>query len=222
MDGIFGLHVVLYAGLPMFRGSTIWRFGTHRSTRGPRLQGLPKHVAYVVNPSIAYAVIELSVWAAGAACVPLSVHSPQPELEYFVEERCAGRGGGFIWSPFRKSACANFGDVGPSIFLQHGAQIRLYRRSLAEFGPTLSEFGIGLNPSEIRHIRPHCCTSWAQALPQVCDSCVCELFGINQRLGPILTFVGPNLASFGQVGWPISTDAGPNSTNLAHNRSDLG
>jgi len=47
---------------------------------------LPRHVAYVVHPSIAYAVTELSVWAAGAACVPLSVHSPQPELEYFVQD----------------------------------------------------------------------------------------------------------------------------------------
>jgi len=51
-----------------------------------RSDELPKHVAYVVEPSIAYAVTELSVWAAGAACVPLSVHSPQPELEYFVED----------------------------------------------------------------------------------------------------------------------------------------
>jgi len=48
--------------------------------------GLPRHVAYVVHPSIAYAVTELSVWASGAACVPLSVHSPLPELEYFVQD----------------------------------------------------------------------------------------------------------------------------------------
>mmetsp|Transcript_79475 Transcript_79475/g.251061 ORF Transcript_79475/g.251061 Transcript_79475/m.251061 type:complete len:721 (-) Transcript_79475:212-2374(-) len=50
-----------------------------------RKEGLPRHVAYMVNPSIAYVVAELSVWAAGACCVPLSVHSPAPELEYFVE-----------------------------------------------------------------------------------------------------------------------------------------
>jgi malonyl-CoA/methylmalonyl-CoA synthetase len=46
---------------------------------------LPRHVAFLVNPSLAYVVTELSVWAAGAACVPLSVHSPGPELEYFIE-----------------------------------------------------------------------------------------------------------------------------------------
>eukprot|EP00933_Yihiella_yeosuensis_P080633 TRINITY_DN9409_c3_g1_i1.p1 TRINITY_DN9409_c3_g1~~TRINITY_DN9409_c3_g1_i1.p1 ORF type:complete len:553 (+),score=107.16 TRINITY_DN9409_c3_g1_i1:58-1716(+) len=50
-----------------------------------RKEGMPKHVTYLINPSIAYVVIELSVWAAGAACVPLSIHSPAPELEYFVE-----------------------------------------------------------------------------------------------------------------------------------------
>jgi len=48
--------------------------------------GLPRHVAYCVHPSIAYVVTELSVWAAGACCVPLSVHSPGPELEYAVED----------------------------------------------------------------------------------------------------------------------------------------
>lgn len=46
----------------------------------------PKHIAFLVNPSIAYVVTELSIWAAGATCVPLSVHSPAPELEYFVED----------------------------------------------------------------------------------------------------------------------------------------
>mmetsp|Transcript_25788 Transcript_25788/g.60253 ORF Transcript_25788/g.60253 Transcript_25788/m.60253 type:complete len:542 (-) Transcript_25788:68-1693(-) len=51
-----------------------------------RASGMPKHVAYLVNPSIAYVVVELSVWAAGATCVPLSVHSPAPELEYYVED----------------------------------------------------------------------------------------------------------------------------------------
>jgi len=51
-----------------------------------RKEGMPKHVAYLINPSIAYVVTELSVWAAGACCVPLSVHSPSPELEYFVED----------------------------------------------------------------------------------------------------------------------------------------
>lgn len=50
-----------------------------------RADGSPKHVAYLVNPSIAYVVTELSIWAAGAACVPLSVHSPAPELEYYIE-----------------------------------------------------------------------------------------------------------------------------------------
>jgi len=48
--------------------------------------GLPRHVAYCVHPSLAYVVTELSVWAAGACCVPLSVHSPGPELEYAVED----------------------------------------------------------------------------------------------------------------------------------------
>eukprot|EP00930_Biecheleria_cincta_P100514 TRINITY_DN92147_c0_g1_i1.p1 TRINITY_DN92147_c0_g1~~TRINITY_DN92147_c0_g1_i1.p1 ORF type:complete len:577 (-),score=122.93 TRINITY_DN92147_c0_g1_i1:80-1783(-) len=47
---------------------------------------LPRHVAYLVNPSIAYVVTELAVWAAGGCCVPLSVHSPSPELEYFVQD----------------------------------------------------------------------------------------------------------------------------------------
>lgn len=51
-----------------------------------RKDGLPKHVAYLVQPSMAYVIVELSVWAAGAACVPLSVHSPVPELEYFVQD----------------------------------------------------------------------------------------------------------------------------------------
>jgi len=45
-----------------------------------------KHVAFLVNPSIAYVVAELSIWAAGAACVPLSVHSPAPELDYFCRD----------------------------------------------------------------------------------------------------------------------------------------
>lgn len=51
-----------------------------------RKDGLPKHVAFLVHPSIAYVVTELSIWAAGATCVPLSVHSPEPELEYFVND----------------------------------------------------------------------------------------------------------------------------------------
>jgi len=51
-----------------------------------RKEGTPKHVAYLVNPSIAYVVTELAVWAAGAACVPLSVHSPAPELDYYVQD----------------------------------------------------------------------------------------------------------------------------------------
>lgn len=50
-----------------------------------RKDGLSKHVAYMVNPSNVYAVTEFSVWAAGAMAAPLSVHSPGPELEYFVE-----------------------------------------------------------------------------------------------------------------------------------------
>merc|ERR1719203_1635722 len=51
-----------------------------------RPEGLPRHVAFLVNPSIAYVVTELSIWAAGGVCVPLSVHSPAPELEYFMED----------------------------------------------------------------------------------------------------------------------------------------
>mmetsp|Transcript_1604 Transcript_1604/g.4137 ORF Transcript_1604/g.4137 Transcript_1604/m.4137 type:complete len:584 (+) Transcript_1604:105-1856(+) len=51
-----------------------------------RAAGMPRHVAYLVNPSIAYVVVELSVWAAGATCVPLSVHSPAPELEYYITD----------------------------------------------------------------------------------------------------------------------------------------
>jgi len=51
-----------------------------------RAEGLPAHIAYLINPSIAYVVVELAVWSAGAACVPLSVHSPAPELEYFIEQ----------------------------------------------------------------------------------------------------------------------------------------
>lgn len=51
-----------------------------------RSESLPRHVAYLVNPSIAYVVTELSVWACGALCVPLSVHSPAPELEYFLKD----------------------------------------------------------------------------------------------------------------------------------------
>eukprot|EP00971_Amphidinium_carterae_P058958 1165709-Amphidinium_carterae.1 len=55
-----------------------------RQTLRGRAAGMPRHVAYLVNPSIAYVVVELSVWAAGATCVPLSVHSPAPELEYYI------------------------------------------------------------------------------------------------------------------------------------------
>jgi len=51
-----------------------------------RAPELPKHVAYLVTPGIAYAVVELAVWAAGGVCVPLSVHSPMPELEYFLQD----------------------------------------------------------------------------------------------------------------------------------------
>jgi len=50
-----------------------------------RPDGSPKHVTYLANPSIAYVIVELAIWSAGATCVPLSVHSPAPELEYFVE-----------------------------------------------------------------------------------------------------------------------------------------
>merc|ERR1719210_2864653 len=50
-----------------------------------RPEGTPKHVTYAINPSIAYVVVELAVWAAGACAIPLSVHSPAPELEYFCE-----------------------------------------------------------------------------------------------------------------------------------------
>lgn len=51
-----------------------------------RAEGAPRHVAYLVNPGICYVVTELSVWGAGACCVPLSVHSPAPELEYFLTD----------------------------------------------------------------------------------------------------------------------------------------
>mmetsp|Transcript_2226 Transcript_2226/g.4991 ORF Transcript_2226/g.4991 Transcript_2226/m.4991 type:complete len:605 (+) Transcript_2226:87-1901(+) len=51
-----------------------------------RPAGLPKHVAYLVSPGLAYTVVELAVWAAGGTCIPLSVHSPAPELEYFLED----------------------------------------------------------------------------------------------------------------------------------------
>jgi len=51
-----------------------------------REDGVPKHVAFLVNPSIAYVVVELAIWAAGGVAVPLSVHSPAPELEYFCED----------------------------------------------------------------------------------------------------------------------------------------
>lgn len=47
---------------------------------------LPRHVAFFIQPSVAYVVTELSIWAAGGVCVPLSVHSPVPELEYFVKD----------------------------------------------------------------------------------------------------------------------------------------
>eukprot|EP00418_Pyrodinium_bahamense_P087791 CAMPEP_0179050372 /NCGR_PEP_ID=MMETSP0796-20121207/20691_1 /TAXON_ID=73915 /ORGANISM="Pyrodinium bahamense, Strain pbaha01" /LENGTH=600 /DNA_ID=CAMNT_0020746871 /DNA_START=77 /DNA_END=1879 /DNA_ORIENTATION=+ len=53
---------------------------------GGRSPELPKHVAYLVSPGIAYVLVELAVWAAGACAVPLSVHSPAPELEYFLED----------------------------------------------------------------------------------------------------------------------------------------
>lgn len=46
----------------------------------------PRHVAFFINPSAAYVVTELSIWAAAGVCVPLSVHSPVPELEYFVKD----------------------------------------------------------------------------------------------------------------------------------------
>lgn len=44
------------------------------------------HIAYLINPSICYVVCELSVWGAGGVAVPLSVHSPAPELEYFCKD----------------------------------------------------------------------------------------------------------------------------------------
>lgn len=47
---------------------------------------LPRHVAYLINPSIPYVVVELAVWLAGGVCVPLSVHSPAVELEYFCTD----------------------------------------------------------------------------------------------------------------------------------------
>merc|ERR1712232_1493996 len=47
---------------------------------------LPKHVAYLVTPGISYVVMELATWAAGCCAVPLSVHSPILELEYFIEQ----------------------------------------------------------------------------------------------------------------------------------------
>eukprot|EP00434_Breviolum_minutum_P019867 symbB.v1.2.017530.t2/scaffold1371.1/size209032/2 len=40
---------------------------------------LPRHASFFIQPS-------LSIWAAGGVCVPLSVHSPVPELEYFVKD----------------------------------------------------------------------------------------------------------------------------------------
>lgn len=51
-----------------------------------RPHGRPAHVAFLVQPSIAYVVVELSIWMAGGTCVPLSTHSPAPELEYYVED----------------------------------------------------------------------------------------------------------------------------------------
>jgi len=47
---------------------------------------LPKHVAYLVTPGISYVVMELATWAARCCAVPLSVHSPILELEYFIEQ----------------------------------------------------------------------------------------------------------------------------------------
>eukprot|EP00440_Ansanella_granifera_P044894 gb/GFBE01048655.1/.p1 GENE.gb/GFBE01048655.1/~~gb/GFBE01048655.1/.p1 ORF type:complete len:575 (+),score=152.72 gb/GFBE01048655.1/:1-1725(+) len=71
-----------------------------------RPKELPRHVAYLVNPSIAYVVVELSIWAAGGVCVPLSVHSPAPELEYFVEdsESCVCLADAAMESKFRPVA----------------------------------------------------------------------------------------------------------------------
>jgi len=46
----------------------------------------PRHVAYLVHPGLCYVVFELAVWAAGAVAIPLSVHSPAPELEYFCSD----------------------------------------------------------------------------------------------------------------------------------------
>merc|ERR1719247_740737 len=46
----------------------------------------PHHVAFLLPPGIGYVLVELGVWACGAVAVPLSVHSPAPELAYFCED----------------------------------------------------------------------------------------------------------------------------------------
>lgn len=57
-----------------------------RALLSKKSDALPRHVAFFVHPSAAYVVTELSIWAADGVCVPLSVHSPVPELEYFVKD----------------------------------------------------------------------------------------------------------------------------------------
>ncbi|CAE7713254.1 Acsf3 [Symbiodinium sp. CCMP2592] len=57
-----------------------------RALLSKKSEALPRHVAFFVHPSAAYVVTELSIWAADGVCVPLSVHSPVPELEYFVKD----------------------------------------------------------------------------------------------------------------------------------------
>ncbi|CAE7486796.1 ACSF3 [Symbiodinium natans] len=60
--------------------------GSIRTVLSKKSASLPRHVAFFVHPSAAYVVTELSIWAADGVCVPLSVHSPVPELEYFVKD----------------------------------------------------------------------------------------------------------------------------------------
>ncbi|CAE7813340.1 Acsf3 [Symbiodinium sp. CCMP2456] len=57
-----------------------------RALLSKKSDALPRHVAFFVHPSAAYVVTELSIWTADGVCVPLSVHSPVPELEYFVKD----------------------------------------------------------------------------------------------------------------------------------------
>src|SRR6185437_11467332 len=46
-------------------------------------------VAFLVQPSFAYAAVQRGIWRAGGVAVPLAVSHPPPELEYVIRDSAA-------------------------------------------------------------------------------------------------------------------------------------